>query len=95
MNMEKKFIKRGRLEIIYEILFICRKPAQKTRVLYGCNLSYEQLSRYLKYLIDRGLLCLVEKNQKKLFQITEKGRKFLEGYESLNNIVEEIPLKIG
>jgi len=94
MNMEKIFIKRGRLEIIYEILSICREPVQKTRVLYGCNLSYDQLSRYLKYLIARGLLRLVERDGKKLLQVTEKGRKFLEGYESLSNIVEEIPPKI-
>jgi predicted transcriptional regulator len=92
--LEKEFMKRGRLEIIYEILSICQKPAQKTRVLYSCNLSYEQLSRYMKYLITKDLLSIIEVEQKKLYQVTEKGRRFLERYESLSNIIEEIPIRI-
>jgi predicted transcriptional regulator len=92
--MEKNFMKRGRLEIIYEILSICQKPTQKTRILYGCNLSYEQLSRYMKYLTSRDLLCSIVVDEKKLYQVTEKGRTFLERYESLSNIIEEIPMKI-
>ena len=85
--MKRKSMKRGQLEIIYEILSICREPAYKTRVLYKCNLSHEQLMRYLNYLMNRSLLCTVEGSQKKLFQITEKGRKFIEGYENLNGIM--------
>ena len=81
--MNATFVKRGRLEIIYEILSLCRRPVRKTRILYRCNLSYDQLQKYLGYLISNGMLGSLEKEQKEFFQVTEKGKNFLEGYERI------------
>jgi len=83
------FVNRGRLEIIYAILSVCRKPAGKTRILYKCNLSYEQLLRYLRYLVSRGLVDSPEKGRKELFQVTDRGRRFLQEYENLSSFVKE------
>jgi predicted transcriptional regulator len=88
MNMNQAFTKRGRLEIVREILSISRKPAKKTSILYRCNLSYSQLQKYLEYLISRGLLNNSTNNGKTVFTITEKGRAFLEEYERLNNLID-------
>ena len=88
--METDFVKRGRLEIVYEILSVCRRPSKKTNILYRCNLSYEQLLKYLSYLISHDLLGSFEKERAGIFfQVTDKGRRFLEGYEILRNIVEK------
>jgi len=89
--MEAAFVKRGRLEIIYEILSVCRKPTQKTHILYKCNLSYEQLLKYLKYLISHGLLGSFEKKRRPFFHVTDKGRAFLEGYKTLRDFVRDSP----
>lgn len=86
--MNQAFTKRGRLEIVREILSISRKPAKKTSILYRCNLSYSQLQKYLEYLISRGLLNNSTNNGKTVFTITEKGRAFLEEYERLNNLID-------
>lgn len=86
--MTEIFTKRGRLEIIYEILSICNAPAQKTRVLYRCNLSYEQLQKYLGYLISRRLLRTFKNRGKDFYQITDNGKAFLEEYERLKHLLD-------
>lgn len=87
--MEKTFVKRGRLEIIYEILSVSRKPTQKTRILYGCNLSYDQLQKYLGYLSSHGLLSSTNNKGKERFQTTEKGTEFIKGFERLDRFLQE------
>jgi len=87
--MKSIFVKRGRFDIVYEILSLSRRPVQKTRILYGCNLSYDQLQKYLDYLISRGLLNRFKKSGREVFHITEKGREFLNGYEHLKTFVKE------
>jgi len=87
--MKAAFTKRGRLEIISEILTVCRKPAKKTSILYKCNLSYNQLQRYLKYLISQSLLSQIESKETILYQMTDKGKVFLEECKRLNDFLEE------
>jgi len=85
--MEIAFVNRGRLDIIHDILHLCRKPARKTSILYKCNLSYELLLKYLGYLISCELIYTYEENPRELYHVTGRGREFLEGYESLINLV--------
>ncbi len=81
--MNETFVKRGRLEIIYEILTASRRPVRKTRILYTCNLSYDQLQKYLEYLTSHGLLDILRREQREFFQTTDRGKEFLEGYERM------------
>jgi len=87
--MIEAFVKRGRLEIIYEILSICRKPTNKTSILYKCNLSYNQLQKYLSYLLSQNLLKSFKGERKQFYQVTEKGKDFLDEYEQLNTFLEK------
>ncbi len=87
--MESDFGKRGRFEILYGILSVCRKPAKKTSILYRCNLSYSQLQKYLDYLVSHTLLGSQENEGRRFFQITEKGKEFLDEYERLTSLLEE------
>ncbi len=87
--MIEAFVKRGRLEIIYEILSICRKPTNKTSILYKCNLSYNQLQKYLSYLLSQNLLKSFKGERKQFYQVTEKGKDFLDEYEQLNTLLEK------
>jgi predicted transcriptional regulator len=81
--VKKTFVNRGRLEIIHEILSMSREPMRKTRILYRCNLSYDQLQKYLEYLVSHELLKSFKKRQIEFFQTTERGKEFLEGYERI------------
>jgi len=86
--MKPTFSKRGRLEIIYEILSVCRKPAKKTSILYRCNLSYNQLQKYLEYLMTQDLLSSPQSEPLKFYIITDKGKEFLDEYKRLDIILE-------
>jgi len=85
--MAEIFIKRGRFEIVYEILSLCRVSVQKTRILYRCNLSYEQLLKYIEYLIGKDLLMTFKNEGKDFYQITENGKAFIEGYEQIQGLL--------
>jgi predicted transcriptional regulator len=87
--MNSAFVNRGRLEIIYEILSICRKPTNKTRILYRCNLSYNQLKKYLEYLALYGLLSSFKEKRKEFYCITDKAKEFITEYEKLNSFLGE------
>jgi predicted transcriptional regulator len=75
--------KRGRLEIIAEILCYCNQQKTNTKIMYSNNLNYSQLKRLLRSLTSQGLLTK-DKNQ---YATTQKGHCFLELFSQLNAIL--------
>ena len=75
--------KRIGLEIMAEILILCKQPQTKTRVMYRTNLSWRMLQKYLSELQSRGLLEEVQSLTK--YATTKKGLKFV---EKLRELVE-------
>jgi predicted transcriptional regulator len=74
------------------ILRVAKSSESKTHIMYGANLSFRQLERYLELLLDRGLLRVSEERRSKatkLFVTTDKGLSFLEAYRRLEEIVRE------
>ena len=72
------------------VLQVARSPESKTHIMYGANLSFRQLERYLKFLLDRGLLRVSEERHTKatkLFVTTDSGVSFLEAYHRLEEII--------
>jgi predicted transcriptional regulator len=82
---------RHRLEIIRDILLVVsgNEGVRKTHIMYGANLGYKILVRYLDELLKLGLL---ECEDKSCYRLREKGEKFLrlyEEYEKRNRDLEE------
>ena len=81
---------RGRLEIVRDVLQVVDEAgdsgSKKTHIMYGANLSYKLLTRYLGEVLGAGLVCL----EGACYFITEKGREFLEVYEDYENKRREI-----
>jgi predicted transcriptional regulator len=75
--------KRGRLEIMAEILCHCDQQKNKTSIMYKVNLNYTQLKKHLKSLTSQGLL----KTNKNKYATTQKGYRFLELFFQLNDIL--------
>lgn len=75
--------KRGRLEIMAEILCYCGEQKTKTNIMYKANLNYRQLTKHLRDLTSQGLLT-VSKNK---YVTTQKGYRFLELFVELNDIL--------
>ena len=75
--------KRGRLEIMAEILCYCGEQKTKTNIMYKANLNYRQLKKHLRDLTSQGLLTAC----KNRYVTTQKGYRFLELFVALNDIL--------
>ena len=70
---------RCSLDIVQAMLFIASVRARKTKIMYGANLSFHQVEKYLSVLLRSGLL---EHDVDCGYLITGAGREFLVLYEN-------------
>jgi predicted transcriptional regulator len=77
---------RRRLEIIVDVLNVASKRAKKTRIMYMANLSYRLLEKYLREVAELGFVNSIGD----LYEVTEKGRNFLEKYNSFSSSYDQI-----
>jgi predicted transcriptional regulator len=69
--------RRG-LDIVREVLSIVSVRVRKTKIMYGANLSFVQVEKYLTVLLGSGLL---KHDGDSGYLITERGMEFLQLYE--------------
>jgi predicted transcriptional regulator len=81
-----KAVKRGRLEIIADILLFCEQHKAKTSIMYNTNLNYAQLQIHLSYLTSLGMLI----REKGRYFTTDKGYRFLELFAELQDILRDL-----
>lgn len=67
---------RDRLRIIADILMTADSRSKKTKIMYGANLSHRLLEKYLDEVLTIGFLQM-NGNE---YEVTEKGKLFLEKY---------------
>jgi len=88
--------KRGRLEIIRDILKIIQENHNKiklTPLLRKSNISSERFYSYLDELIQKGLVVrITDEKCNKCIKITEKGARYLEKYKTILGFIEEFEL---
>jgi predicted transcriptional regulator len=84
---------RSRTEIISQILEIANTESgegviriTKTKIMYEAFLSYAQLKEYLMILTGNDLLDY--DLDTKSFKTTDKGRRFLETYNQIDELVK-------
>jgi predicted transcriptional regulator len=73
--------KRGRVEIMAEILGLCAKPKTKRQIMYGINLSWKMLQHYLSYMQEHELLEIYDKSTK--YVAPDRGRDFFAKWKEL------------
>ena len=92
----KPFQKRSRLEIIRDILMVIRdsnSSISPTKLIRLSNLTYQMFEEYLGELESKGLVELKPyKGKRKVYSLTEKGRKFLEKYEDFVSFLRDFGL---
>jgi predicted transcriptional regulator len=79
--------RRSRQDIIADILVHLHEPIGKTRVMYGANLSYEQIQDFLSQLQRKNV---VQKTSDGKWVLTEKGRKLAELYQASRRLNLEL-----
>jgi predicted transcriptional regulator len=88
--MEKSgslFRNRNRLEIIGELLDCARQGAPKMHLIYEAKLSHRLASFYINHLLTQRLIATIQSEDgRRIYKTSERGLKFLEMYEMLNEI---------
>jgi predicted transcriptional regulator len=79
---------RSSTEIIDSMLRSIRSGATKTHIMYRAYMSYSQLKEYLKLLEERQLIKYEPGSQ--LYVLTEKGLRFMNAYDKINELVPSI-----
>jgi predicted transcriptional regulator len=77
--MERARRRRNRIEVICDILSEALGGANKTRLMYHCNLNFMRFNRYLQELLDAGLIERVGSNPERivLYKTSDKGRELI------------------
>ena len=75
-------MRRNDLDICADILTAARAGAKKTHIVYRANLNFKLVRKYLRRLIENGLL--LPSSESNLYTTTKEGMDFLEQYRKLN-----------
>jgi predicted transcriptional regulator len=74
--------RRGRVEILANILKAAMDGARGTHIMYKANLNFAQRKRYLTEALNAGLIG-VRVNSPLVYATTEKGHDWLKNYRKL------------
>jgi len=82
------FRKRSKLEIYLDILRTIKKGENKpTRIMYRTNLSWTPLQKILESMISQDLIKKIEKDKRKKYTVTEKGKNVLRYFEEMMGLI--------
>jgi len=81
-------IRRSKLGILAKILAIAgeKRAISKTHIMYRANISFGQLQSYLSFLLELELIKEIKEEKKVTYEVTEKGKLFLESYRSIERL---------
>jgi len=87
-------VKRGKLDIIKDILKIIQKhdSIKPTPLLRKSNISSGRFKEYFLDLLKKDFVKETYNNKEKFISLTEKGQKFLEKYKTIISFIEEFEL---
>jgi predicted transcriptional regulator len=87
-------MKRGRLEIIRDILGIIQenKSMKITPLLRKSNLSSKRFYEYFNEMIEKELIKEINNKKDKRIVLTEKGFDYLSKYKDIMGFIEEFDL---
>jgi predicted transcriptional regulator len=84
MRLEQR---RSSIEVIADMLRL--GEAGKTEIMYSANMSYQQLQKYLSFLLELGLIHKVTVgNPVVTYRVTRKGLKLLRNIDSILEMLE-------
>ncbi|MEK6848099.1 MAG: winged helix-turn-helix domain-containing protein [Nanoarchaeota archaeon] len=77
--------KRTKLEVIKDILSVLHQHRQLriTRLIYKANLSNNTIKKYIRELLEKGLVKSENVDEKKVYKLTPKGLDFLADFQKM------------
>jgi len=88
-------VKRGRLEIIKDILYIVQSNQNSIKItplIRKSNLSSSNFKEYYLELLNKDFIKETVHSNNKSISLTDKGLKFLEKYRTIINFIDEFEL---
>jgi len=80
--------KRSKIEIYLDVLRTVKSGTNRpTNIMYRCNLAWKPFKRILDSLTGNGLLEMVEKGNRRIYELTEKGHDVLRYFETAEAIL--------
>ena len=85
---------RSRLTILARVLSVVsdNHGAKKTQIMYQAYLSYKLLSRYLKDVMDAGLVICGDDD---CYRLTSKGKTFLAKFKNYSSFRENVDEQVN
>jgi predicted transcriptional regulator len=81
---------RSSIDIVSHVLEAANGGASKMEIMYKALLSYKQMKEYVNFLSEKGLLTYDNQHREaQTFKTTEKGLRFLQTYNRLDNLIRE------
>jgi len=81
--------RRSNIEIIADMLRVGENGAGKTEIMYTANMSYNQIQKYLEYLVNQGFINKINLDDTMVaYQVTESGLKLLKAIDTLMAMLE-------
>jgi predicted transcriptional regulator len=82
-------IRRSHLEVCAQILEAIEtgKAITKTHIMYRANVSFSQLQKYITLLLQMGLIGEIERESRRTYEITEKGKLLLYHYRKVKELL--------
>ena len=84
MKLERR---RSNIEVIADMLRL--GEAGKTEIMYSANMSYQQLQKYLTFMLQLGLITRVTVGNPVItYRVTRKGLRLLRNIEGILEMLE-------
>jgi predicted transcriptional regulator len=82
--------RRNELAVMRDVLNVCMRSANKTRIVYSANLNFSRLNRYLHVLLSLGFLAeKTEVDGSIYYRTTPAGVYFAEGCTNIEKMREK------
>ena len=85
--------RRGRIDIIADMLTASLHGAKKTHIMNRSNLNFKLLSSYLGIILSAGLLTF--DSAEDTYFVTEKGKNFISGFSDYKQHLHEAVNKMN
>jgi predicted transcriptional regulator len=86
--------RRGEVEIMRDVLEVCLRGANKTKIVYGANLNFSRVEKFLGMLKSLGFLAEEnDPNRSVVYRTTEAGVSFFDGCLKMENSLIDASVK--
>jgi len=83
------------IEIVRDVLAACLKGASKTRIVYGVNLNFSRLERYLRLLLGLGFVVVGDDPAGSVvYRTTRAGLDFLNGCLRMQKSLKRVSVEL-